>query len=206
MNKSFIWVTFQKEGIHCYPEAAKDNSLTDVNFLGYTHRHIFHFKVWIEVFQDNRDIEFIQFKRWLESLYNENTLNLNSKSCEMISNDLHGIITSKYPNRDIRISIAEDNENGSEIYYVSSTTNDTEVEDSTKVDDQTDTPKVFETGDNSTQNTSGIPKEKTDFSSITFDHIAIIKGISDTISEVKQDPSGTMQNIITKFVDNIKSN
>lgn len=204
MNKSFIWVTFQKEGIHCYPEAAKDNSLTDVNFLGYPHRHIFHFKVWIEVFQDNRDIEFIQFKRWLESLYNENTLNLNSKSCEMISNDLHGIITSKYPNRDIRISIAEDNENGSEMYYESSTTSDTGIESSTKVDDQAqEEPTTPDVNANNTRNTS---KEKTDLSSITFDHIAIIKGISDTISEVKQNPSGTMQNIITKFVDNIKSN
>ena len=206
MNKSFIWVTFQKEGIHCYPEAAKDNSLTDVNFLGYSHRHIFHFKVWIEVFQDNRDIEFIQFKRWLESLYNENTLNLNSKSCEMISNDLHGIITSKYPNRDIRISISEDNENGSEIYYEYSTTINSKEDSSVKVEQKQDTSSISEIDNNSTQNTQDTQKEKVDLSSITFDHIAIIKGISDTISEVKQNPSGTMQNIITKFVDNIKSN
>ena len=64
-----IWVTFSKEGVHFYPGADKDPKLAtgdwdDVGFLGYKHRHIFHFKVWIEVFHDDRDIEFIQFKRW----------------------------------------------------------------------------------------------------------------------------------------------
>jgi hypothetical protein len=39
-------------------------------FLGYPHRHIFHFRVSIDVFHNDRDIEFIQFKRWLEGLYN----------------------------------------------------------------------------------------------------------------------------------------
>jgi len=57
-----IWVTFKKEGIHKYPAALEDPKLEDVSFLGYPHRHIFHFKVWIEVFHDDRDIEFIQFK------------------------------------------------------------------------------------------------------------------------------------------------
>ena len=69
--KKWIWVTFQKEGIHKYPAALDDPKLAtggwdDVSFLGYPHRHIFHFRVCIEVFHDDRDIEFIQFKRWLE--------------------------------------------------------------------------------------------------------------------------------------------
>ena len=66
--KRWIWVTFKKEGIHKYPAALEDPALAtgdeyDVSFLGYPHRHIFHFKVAIEVFHDDRDIEFIQFKR-----------------------------------------------------------------------------------------------------------------------------------------------
>ena len=68
-----IWVTFKKEGIHKYPAALEDPKLAtgdhyDVSFLGYPHRHIFHFKVRIQVTHNDRDIEFIQFKRWLESL------------------------------------------------------------------------------------------------------------------------------------------
>ena len=65
-----IWTTFRKEGIHKYPAAATDPALAtgdeyDVSFLASPHRHIFHFRVWINVLHNDRDIEFIQFKRWL---------------------------------------------------------------------------------------------------------------------------------------------
>ena len=88
--KRMIWVTFKKEGIHKYPAALDDPSLAtgdeyDVSFLGYPHRHIFHFKVAISVTHNDRDIEFIQFKRWMEKLYSEKTLELDYKSCEMMA-------------------------------------------------------------------------------------------------------------------------
>ena len=117
-----IWVTFTKEGIHKYPAALTDPKLAtgdeyDVSFLGYPHRHIFHFKVEIEVFHDDRDIEFIQFKRWLENLYATGTLELDYKSCEMICDDLAKQINNKYPNRKLNITVSEDNENGATCTY-----------------------------------------------------------------------------------------
>ena len=119
-----IWVTFQKEGIHCYPAAATDPALAtgdeyDVSFLGTPHRHIFHFRVWIDVFHNDRDIEFIQFKRWLIALYSgqNSVLELNYKSCEMIADDLYNQIASRYPNRNVSIEVAEDGENGCLIHY-----------------------------------------------------------------------------------------
>ena len=122
-----IWVTFSKEGIHKYPAALEDPNLAtgdwdDVSFLGYPHRHIFHFKVWLEVFHDDRDVEFIQFKRWLERLYAEvdsssSVLQLDYKSCEMIADDLASEIQAMYPGRWLKISVAEDNENGCEMEY-----------------------------------------------------------------------------------------
>ncbi len=117
-----IWVTFQKEGMHKYPAALTDPNLAtgdeyDVSFLGYPHRHIFHFKVWISVTHDDRDIEFIQFKRWLLNLYKDATLSLDYKSCEMMSGDLYDVISQKYPNREIWIEVSEDGENGSFIKY-----------------------------------------------------------------------------------------
>jgi len=120
--KKLIWVTFKKEGIHKYPAALDDPNLAtgdeyDVSFLGYPHRHIFHFKVSIEVFHDDRDIEFIQFKRWLEKLYSEKTLELDYKSCEMMADDLYKQIIKRYPKRDVRIEVSEDGENGCEIHY-----------------------------------------------------------------------------------------
>jgi hypothetical protein len=120
--KKKIWVTFQKEGVHCYPAAATDPMLAtgdeyDVSFLASPHRHIFHFRVAIDVFHDDRDIEFIQFKRWLVNLYVNNTLQLDFKSCEMISDDLYLQIAQKYPNRDVWIDVSEDGENGSYAEY-----------------------------------------------------------------------------------------
>jgi hypothetical protein len=118
----FIWVTFEKEGIHRYPEALTDPALAtgdeyDVSFLGHPHRHIFHFRVSIEVTHNNRDIEFIQFKRWLERLYSQGTLVLDYKSTEMMSDDLYVHIAARYPGRAVIIQVAEDGENGCEISY-----------------------------------------------------------------------------------------
>lgn len=115
--KRMIWVKFQREGIHCYPAAATDLNLADVSFLANPHRHIFHFNVAIQVFHNDRDIEFIQFKRWLENLYKEDTLQLDTKSCEMISDELYEAIAIRYPDRNIEINVSEDNENGAVIRY-----------------------------------------------------------------------------------------
>lgn len=117
-----IWVTFRKEGMHKYPAALEDPKLKtgdeyDVSFLGYPHRHTFHFKVAIQVFHDDRDIEFIQFQRWLLSLYDQGTLQNDFKSCEMMSDDLYIQITKRYPGRKIEIDVSEDGENGSHAVY-----------------------------------------------------------------------------------------
>jgi hypothetical protein len=123
-----IWVTFRKEGIHRYPAAATDPALCtageyDVSFLASPHRHIFHFRVSIDVFHTDRDIEFIQFKRWLENLYSGNgsatgsILELDWKSCEMIADDLYLQIAAAYPGRAVTIEVSEDGENGCTITY-----------------------------------------------------------------------------------------
>lgn len=120
--KRMVWVTFQREGIHKYPGADTDPKLAtgdeyDVSFLGYPHRHIFHFKVAIQVFHNDREIEFIQFKRWIENSFKDGVMNLDHKSCEMISDELYEFIANRYPNRDIEITVSEDSENGATIYY-----------------------------------------------------------------------------------------
>ena len=117
-----IWVTFEKEGIHCYPAAGTDPKLNtageyDVSFLANPHRHIFHFRVAIDVFHNDRDIEFIQFKRWLVNLYQDGVLALDWKSCEMMADDLYRQIADRYPGRAVVIEVSEDGENGCSISY-----------------------------------------------------------------------------------------
>jgi hypothetical protein len=128
-QQRLIWVTFQQEAVHCYPAALSDPKLAtgdwdDVSFLGHPHRHMFHFRVSIEVFHHDRDIEFIQFKRWLERLYRGGgnavaVLDLGYKSCEMIADELYQQISSRYPGRFIEIEVSEDNENGCKMSYPS---------------------------------------------------------------------------------------
>ena len=117
-----IFVTFQKEGIHKFPQALDHPEFAtgdeyDVSFLGYPHRHIFHFKVWITVGHSDREIEFIQFKRWLLNLYSEGTLALDFKSCEMMAEDLCKQINNRYPGRTVWIEVSEDNENGAFVQF-----------------------------------------------------------------------------------------
>lgn len=117
-----IFVRFQKEGIHRYPAAATDPALAtgdwdDVSFLAVPHRHMFHFEVQMEVYHDDRDVEFIQLKRWLERLFDDGTLELNHRSCEMLSDDLAEKIQERYKGRKLRIIVSEDNENGSIAEY-----------------------------------------------------------------------------------------
>jgi hypothetical protein len=71
------------------------------------------------VWHNDRDIEFIQFKRWLESLYSGNgsVLALDWKSCEMMADDLYTQIADRYPNRAVVIEVSEDGENGCSISY-----------------------------------------------------------------------------------------
>lgn len=117
-----VWVNWSKEGIHFYPGADTDPKLAtgewdDVSFLGVPHRHIFHFNVSIEVEHNDRDIEFIQLKRWIDRLYSQGTLELDYKSCEMMAEDLAQEITKRYPGRNFKVTVSEDNENGATLTF-----------------------------------------------------------------------------------------
>jgi len=110
MNKqsTFVWVTTSFEGIHQYP-GAKD--LPGVEFLAYPHRHIFHVKLTIEVFDNDREIEFILLKRWLDSMCTD--YQLNNRSCEQIAEEIRRAVENQYgSHRRIEVSVSEDNENG----------------------------------------------------------------------------------------------
>lgn len=107
----FIEVTFQKEGIHKYPAALTDPKLSDVSFLGHPHRHMFHFRVRVSVKHNDREIEFILFKRELESLY-DGIYDIDYKSCEMLAEELIEYVNKNYPGRIVEVNVSEDGENG----------------------------------------------------------------------------------------------
>ena len=112
----YIEVTFQKEGIHKYPAALSDPNLKDVSFLGHPHRHIFHFRVRVSVKHNDREIEFILFKRELQTLYN-GIYDIDYKSCEMLAEELIEYVQMNYPGRTVEVSVSEDGENGAILIY-----------------------------------------------------------------------------------------
>lgn len=115
--KRYIWVTFQKVGFHHYPDAVTDPNLEDVKYLGAHHRHRFGFKVQIEIFHNNRELEFHQFLNFCESVFESRIIDINNKSVEMLADDLYVQIATNYPGRDVIIDISEDGENGCSIVY-----------------------------------------------------------------------------------------
>lgn len=112
--KKFIWVTFRHEGVHSYPDAPDP-----VAYLRNAHRHVFHFKVSIEVEHNERDLEFHMFKQELLALYGDGVIDHNNRSCETIAEELGVEIRKRYQGRDLRIEVSEDGENGVELTLAS---------------------------------------------------------------------------------------
>lgn len=110
LGKKFIFITTQFEGFHQYP-----NAPYEVSFLKNKHRHIFKLKIWISVNHNDRELEFIMFKWFIDKLIQKN--NFNNMSCEMISDELYEKINKEYPSREVRIELSEDGENGSYTEY-----------------------------------------------------------------------------------------
>jgi len=114
MNTNVI-VTLAVDGLHKWPDAK--NMFPEVGFLSDLHRHMFHITLKKQVFHDDRDIEFIMFKRdvqnYLTDIYYRDDYRcymFGSHSCEMIAKELLQKFNCVY------VSVWEDNENGAECY------------------------------------------------------------------------------------------
>ncbi len=115
--KRWVEVSFQREGVHSYPQALSDPELADVAFLGHPHRHLFHFYVKLEVFHNDREVEFLQLKKFLQAQYDIGLLQLDHRSCEMLAQELALMTSGRYPRRDMVVRVYEDGENGAIIEY-----------------------------------------------------------------------------------------
>lgn len=114
--KRYIWVTFQRPGFHHYPNAVVDPNLSDVSYLGHRHRHLFKFRVKIQAFHADRELEFHQVLNYCESLFDQ-SIDIDNKSVEMLADDLYTKLYEKFPNRDMIIDVSEDGEVGCSIEF-----------------------------------------------------------------------------------------
>lgn len=100
----------QFEGIHCYPDAPEE-----VAYLKHPHRHMFGVEVEIEVFHDDRELEFIMVKNKLLETFEKE---MDSKSCEMIAKEVQAWAKETYPHvpvRRVNVAVFEDGENGAKV-------------------------------------------------------------------------------------------
>lgn len=110
-----IIVNLQVEGCHNFPKATE--LFPKVDFLASRHRHIFTIEAKKKVNHDDRDVEFILYKREImnylkQTYYSPETdlLEFGPKSCEMIAKELFNHFNLSY------CKVMEDGENGAEIY------------------------------------------------------------------------------------------
>lgn len=119
--KTTVFCKTQFEGVHCYPDAPQE-----VVFLKVPHRHMFGIKVELEVFNDDREVEFIMLKHNVEVFLNERYeycstgtyTHLGAMSCEQIAKDIIGYLEECYckeTKRAIVVSVDEDGENGATV-------------------------------------------------------------------------------------------
>ena len=108
------------EGIHCYPEAPDE-----VAYLRQPHRHMFGIKVHMDVFNDDREVEFIMLKHKVDTWVHKhlNALGIwemKTLSCEQVASQLVTYLKTEYCNEEqermIIVSVDEDEENGAIVY------------------------------------------------------------------------------------------
>ena len=112
--KTNIISTYQIDGLHCWPNAKK--IIPKMEYLSDLHRHMFYFTAKKQVFHDDRDVEFIDFKRQLityitKKYYDDQyeCCNFKASSCEILAKELLIKFGLCY------CSVMEDGENGGSV-------------------------------------------------------------------------------------------
>jgi len=110
--ETFAMVSFRFEGFHQWvdiPSSHTEQYLKDV------HRHLFHCRVWVEQFHEDRDVEYIEVKRAIKTFAEDFSRNNLIGSCEMFADVLRVFVKTHYRGRRVKVEVVEDGENGAFI-------------------------------------------------------------------------------------------
>lgn len=101
--KTYIEVQWQFEALHRWPDAPHP-----VEYLRNLHRHVFYCRARVEVFHNERELEFIMLKHRLQARrFRESEVD----SCETMAHRIVAYLNETYPGRKMTVSVSEDNEN-----------------------------------------------------------------------------------------------
>lgn len=108
-----IRVSFQWAGIHRWPKAEGRHE-----YLQHPHRHLFKGVATIEVFDSDRELEFLAVKDFLEEDVLPEYKDLGARSCELMAREIITNLTARYgAHRDIEVEVSEDGENGAVVKW-----------------------------------------------------------------------------------------
>ena len=110
-KKTTIVINTRFSACHLFAQAP-----SGVEYLKFPHRHEFHVTVEMEVFHDDRELEFILVKQSLDKYLSEG-LGSEQMSCEMIASGICKFLKQQYGARDMICTVLEDGENGGKVYY-----------------------------------------------------------------------------------------
>ena len=114
-SKTFIKIRTQFEGVHHWPTAP-----AEVAHLQSPHRHTFYITLQIEVYHNDRELEFFMVKDFVDykvvrGLVKEE---LGRTSCEDLNDHFYEALRQKYgDNRIYIIETSEDRERSALSYY-----------------------------------------------------------------------------------------
>lgn len=115
--RTFITVKNEFEGVHRYEDAPEE-----VKYLRNDHRHLFKIKSKIEVFHEDRELEFIMVKHLIQGRLSldlnelDNTWYMEKLSCEQVARMIYDLLEKRYGSeRYISVEVSEDDENSAII-------------------------------------------------------------------------------------------
>lgn len=114
MIERFAVVTTQFRALHNWPDAPDE-----VYYLRGRHRHIFKVNVHVEQKHNERDVEYIMLKQWLENevLFRYHKQDVGSLSCEAMAEQIVRDVQKRHPSRYLVVSVLEDGENGAVLTF-----------------------------------------------------------------------------------------
>lgn len=114
ITRNFAIVYGEFEAIHYWQNAPESES-----YLRNEHRHLFKVRVRIDQLHGDRDIEYYNFKKWLNEKFREMKKPVTF-SCEQYCVQISNTISTRYPDRYLIVEVTEDGFEGAEVHFFKS--------------------------------------------------------------------------------------
>jgi hypothetical protein len=111
-RSAYVEISTRFPGWHHWPSAPAHR-----DYLAVRHRHLFHVTASLEVWHDDREVEFHDLLEFVERQTNRYGEELGACSCEHIAQRIGEAVMEKWPDRGLVVAVSEDGENGARLVW-----------------------------------------------------------------------------------------